>query len=79
MGAMEIITPGEESQTEEDNYRDVTYTREVKYGTKELIYPTEADSQIQKTNLCLPNRRRLGKRRIGSLALADTNCYIQDG
>ena len=79
MGATEIITPGEESQTEEDKYRDVTYTREVKYGTKELIYPTEADSQIQKTNLCLPNRRRLGQRRIGSLALADTNCYIQDG
>ena len=41
---------------------------------KELIYPTEADSQIEKTDLWLPRSRRLGKRRIGSLALADANC-----
>ena len=74
MDAMEITIPSEESQTEEDKYRDVTYIWKVKYGMKELICPTEADSQIEKTDLWLPSSTRLGKRRIGSLALADATC-----
>ena len=52
MGATEVIIPGEDSQKEEDKYRDVTYIWEVKYGTKELISPTEADSQYRKETSC---------------------------
>ena len=65
MGATEVIIPGEDSQKEEDKYRDVTYIWEVKYGTKELISPTEADSQIQKRDFLLLNGRMLGREGLG--------------
>ena len=42
----------------------------LKYGTNELIYKTETDSQIQRKDLCLP-RGREGW--TGSLGLVDAN------
>ena len=33
----------------------------LKYDTNELIYKTETDSQIQKTNLWLPNEKGGGR------------------
>ena len=51
----------------------------LKYDTNELIYKTEANSQIQKTDLLLPRGREVGEAWIGSSGLADANYYIQDG
>ena len=51
---LEIIMLGEVSQTEKDNYYDVTYMQNLKNSKNELIYKTETDSQTQKTNLWLP-------------------------
>ena len=53
----------------------------LKYDTNELIYETERDSKIQRTDLWLPRSRgvRMGKAWIGSLRLADTNYYIKNG
>ena len=45
----------------------------LKYGTNELIYKTETDSQTQRTDLWLPRGRGVGEGWIGSLGLADAN------
>ena len=53
MDASGDITQTEVSQTEKDKY-DITYMRNLKKrekDTNELIYKTEIDPQIQKTNL----------------------------
>ena len=34
--------------------QDITYMRNLKYDTNEVVYKTEIDSQTQKTNLWLP-------------------------
>ena len=47
--------------TERQMY-DITYVRNVKSDSSELIYKTETDSQIRKTSLLLPE----GKRREGA-------------
>ena len=57
---------------------DITYMWNLKYDTNELIYETDTDSQIQRTDLWLL-RRRAREGWIGSLGLADANYYIQDG
>ena len=46
-----------------------------KYDTNELIYKTETDSQTQKTNLWLPQRRGCGEGQIRCIGLVDTNYY----
>ena len=51
----------------------------LNYDTNELIYETEIDSQTQKTDLWLPSGRVVREAWAGSLGLADTNYYIQDG
>ena len=52
---LEIIILSEVSQTEKDKYHMVSLTCGIlKNDTNELIYKTERDAQIQKTNLRLP-------------------------
>ena len=43
--------------TERQMY-DITYVRNVKSDSSELIYKTETDSQIRKTSLLLPEGKR---------------------
>ena len=40
---------------------DITYMWNLKYDANELIYKTETDSQVQKTNLWLPKGKRMGE------------------
>ena len=55
---------------------DITYLWNLKYDTNEPIYETETDSQTQRTDWgCQEDRVRAG--RIGSLGLAEANCFIQ--
>ena len=59
---LEIVTLCEVSQTEKDKYHTILFICEIlKNGTIELIYKTEIESQMEKTNLWLPG----GKRREG--------------
>ena len=55
---------------------DITYMWNLKYDTNEIIYETETESQIYRTNLWLPKERELGDGRTGSLGLAAANYYI---
>ena len=75
---LEIITLSEISQKEKDKYHDITYMWNLKYGTNELNYNTETDSQTQRTDLWLPRGRVRGGW-TGSLGLAHANYYIQNG
>ena len=54
---LEIITLSEVSQKEKDIYHMMTYKWNLKYGTNEPIYTTEADSQTWRTDLCLSRGR----------------------
>ena len=57
---LEIVIMSEVSQTHEDKYRMISLTCRIlkkKKGTNELIYKTEVESQIQKTNLWLPGSK----------------------
>ena len=59
---LETVMLGEISQREKDKYHmisyDITYMWNVKKNsTKSLIYKTEIESQVQKTNIWLPGRR----------------------
>ena len=45
----------------------------LKYDTDDLIYKTETDSQILKTNLWLPKGKE--KEQMRSLGLADTTIH----
>ena len=53
---------------------DVTYMRNLKTDTNELIYKRETDSQMFKTNLWLPRGKERGWI-IRSLGLTNTNYY----
>ena len=57
----------------------ITFMQNLKYDTNEHIYEkeTETDSQTWKTDSWLLNR--LNEEQTGSLQLADTNYYIQNG
>ena len=55
---LEIIILSEVSLTEKDKYCMISVIMQnLKCDTNELIYETETDSQIQKTNLWLPKRK----------------------
>ena len=41
---LEIIMLSEVSQKEKDKYHGITYMWDLKYGTNEPVYKTEADS-----------------------------------
>ena len=58
---------------------DITYMWNLKYGTNELIYETEIDSQTYRTELWLPWGRGVVEGWIGRLELADANHYMQNG
>ena len=57
----------------------LTYLQSLKYNTNEPTYKTEADAQIQGTDLWLPREKRAGDGGIGSLGLAVANSYILNG
>ena len=57
---LEITVLREVSHTEKDKYHDITYKQNLKYNTDELICKTEAGSQTQKTDLCLPKEKGRG-------------------
>ena len=60
---LEIVILSEVSQTSRERQisYDITYMWNLKkYGTNELIYKTEIESQIYKTNLWLPGVREEG-------------------
>ena len=65
-------TKWSKSERERQTLHDITYMWNLKYGTNELIYKTETDSQIQRKDLCLP-RGREGW--TGSLGLVDANYW----
>ena len=73
---LEIIILSEVSLTEKDKYHDIAYMSKKKKDTNELIYKTEADSQLQRTNLWLPVGKGCGEGQIGSLGLTCTYWYI---
>ena len=55
--------PRDDHTTEVVRQRQVTYDAtqmwNLKYDTNELVYKTQTDSQIQKTNLQLPREKDL--------------------
>ena len=57
---LEIIILSKVSQTEKDKYHLYVGSHKKK-DTNELIYKTETDSQILKSNLLLPKGKRRGK------------------
>ena len=74
----ETVLLSEISQTEKEKYPyDSTYMWNLKKkrNTNELIYKTEIDSQILKTNLWLPRRKR-GGGQIRSMGLTYTHRYM---
>ena len=57
---LEFIKLSEVSQKEKDKYHVISLCMwNLKYDTNELVYKTETDSQIQKTNLQLPREKDL--------------------
>ena len=72
-----------DSHTKSEGERQIPYAiiymQNLKYGTNELISETETDSQTQRTDLWLPRGTGEGVGWTGSLELADTNYYIQNG
>ena len=69
---LEIIMLSEVSQKEKDKYDGITYMWDLKYGTNEAVYKTEADSQTQRPDLWLPRGGGSG----WGLGLVDANYYI---
>ena len=51
----------------------------LKYDTNKPVHKIETDSQTQRIDLWLPKGGEVGEGWIGSLGLADTNDYIQNG
>ena len=62
---LEIIILSEVKQTEKDKYHDMIYMWNLKSDANELIYKTEIESQMQKTNLLLPSERGRNNLEIG--------------
>ena len=61
---LEIVILSEVSQTEKDIYHMISLLCGIKFfknNTNELIYKTETDLQISKTNLWLPKRKHRGE------------------
>ena len=76
-GSREYHILSKVSQKEKDIPHDNTYMWNLKYDTNELIYKTETDSQTYKIDFWLIKGRKVGEKLIGSLGLADANCYIE--
>ena len=57
----------------------ITYMQNLKYDTNEHVQEIETDSLTWRTDLWLPRGGMVGDRWVGSLGLADTNYYIQNG
>ena len=55
---LEIVTLSEVSHTERQISDDIVCIWNLKKGTNELIYKTEIESQMQKTNLWLSGGQR---------------------
>ena len=70
---LEMIILSKVSPTEGETSYDITYTRNLKYYTNELIYETGTDSQAQRTGLWLPREGGTGEGQRESLGLADAN------
>ena len=60
------------SEREKQILYDITYMWNLNYGTKELIYEAETDSQTYRTNMWLPEGV-VWERWTGSLGLADAD------
>ena len=74
---LEILTLSEVGQKERDKYHMISLIcGNVKYGTNELIYKIEMDSQILRTDFWLPRGRVEGVGWMGTLGLVDTDYYI---
>ena len=60
---IDIITLSEVSQTEKDKYHMISLICGIQFKNdiNELIYKTETDLQVLKTNLWLPKGKRGGK------------------
>ena len=73
---LEIAVLSEVSLTQTDDYHMITLICRVlkKYGKRELIYKTEVESKMQKTNLQLPGDKR-GEGYIERLGLTYTHYY----
>ena len=57
---VEMITLSEVSERERQISYDITYMRNIKRDTNELIHETETDSETWRTDLWLPRRRWMG-------------------
>ena len=55
---LDIVILSEVSQTEKEISYDIAYMQNQKNDTNELIYKTETDLQILKTNVWLPKGKR---------------------
>ena len=60
------------SEREKQILYDITYMWNLNYGTNELIYEAETDSQTYRTNMWLPEGA-VWERWTGSLGLADAD------
>ena len=58
---LEIIILSEVSQKEKEISYVITYTWNLKYGTNELIYEAETESQTERTDLWLLQERVCGE------------------
>jgi len=59
---------------------DMTYRRNLKHSTHELLYKSETDSQTQRTDLGLVAKEDgVGERWSGRLGSADVSRYTQNG
>ena len=59
---LDIVRLSEVSQTEKDKYHIISLICGIyKKGTSELLYETEIESQMQKTNLWLPKGKGWGE------------------
>ena len=51
--------------------------KNLKYGTNGLIYKTETDGQIERTDLCLPSERVSKGGAEWGAGAADANCHTR--
>ena len=63
---LEIVTLSEvKSERERQISYGITYMWNLKKGTNELIYKTEIELQMEKTNLWFPGGKRVGRDKLG--------------
>ena len=61
---LEIIMLSDLSQKEKDKYHMILHMWDLKNSTNELIYETETNSQVLRTDLCLL-RGEVGREEVG--------------